>query len=110
MSRRSEPREVATPSEGLAEDKCARPVVVAKLRVVTCSMMILVALMFGVGLQHVAAADETRPIRLRQHDANRIDRSDISELGGYTESRQSHQRGLGKKRKKVRHEGGGLAW
>ena len=84
-----------------AEDEDARPVVVTNhFHAVTYSLMIFVALVVCSGLQ-IVAADKATPNRLRRHDANRLDISEILELGGYNESRQNRQRELGKKRKKV---------
>ena len=84
-----------------AEDEDSQPVVVTNhFRAVRFSLTIFVALIVCSGLQ-VVAADKTTPNRLRRHDANRLDTSEILELGGYSESRQNRQRDLGKKRKKV---------
>lgn len=91
----------ATATNGrAAEDEDARPVVVTNLRSATYSVTIFVALIVCSGLQ-IVAANKTAPNRLRRHDANRLDISEILELGGYSESRQNRQRELRKKRKKV---------
>lgn len=92
----------ATATNGrAAEDEDARPVAVTNhFCAITYSLTIFVALIVCSGLQ-IVAAEKNTPNRLRRHDANRLDISEILELGGYSESRQNRQRELGKKRKKV---------
>ena len=94
--------EATTTAKGrTAEDEDVRAVVVANhFRTVTYSLAIFVALVACSGLQ-IVAADKTTPSRLRRHGTNRLDISEILELGGYSESRKNRQRELGKKRKKV---------
>ena len=94
--------EATTTAKGrTAEDEDVRAVVVANhFRTVTYSLAIFVALVACSGLQ-IVAADKTTPSRLRRHGTNRLDISEILELGGYSESRHNRQRELGKKRKKV---------
>lgn len=83
----------------IANDERARRVIGTKLHVFSFLVFISVfALSTGA---NAVAENESRPARLRRYDANRIDTSEIFELGGYSESRQDRQRELGKKNKNV---------
>ena len=92
MLRRTNGRETTT------DDERARRAIGAKLHVFSLVFISVFALSTGA---NAAAENESRPARMRRYDANRIDTSEIFELGGYTESRQDRQRELGKKKKKV---------
>lgn len=93
MLRRTNGRETTT------DDERARRAIGAKLHVFSLVFISVFAL--STGANAAAEPNESRPARMRRYDANRIDTSEIFELGGYTESRQDRQRELGKKKKKV---------
>ena len=97
MLRRTNGRETTTE---IADDERARRAIGAKLNVFSFLVFVSVFAL-STGANAAAEPNESRPARMRRYDANRIDTSEIFELGGYTESRQDRQRELGKKKKKV---------